>query len=493
MTSLVHETDRSTLDAVLSAAANAAAPFADTAPTVRARALRVVADVLDAAVDELVELAVAETSLTRLRLSGEVARTTGQLRMFAAGLEEGSWFDAIIDTADPQATPVPRPDLRRGQVGIGPVLVFAAGNFPFAFSVAGGDMASALAAGCPVVLKAHPGHPRTSERTAVLVAEALADAGLPPGSFALIQGQQAGVDVLRDPRISAATFTGSLQGGRALFDIATSREVPIPFFAEMGSLNPVFVTPGAVAARGQEIAESYVGSFTLGVGQFCTKPGLIFLPKGHGLTDALIEAMSGVAAGRMLFDRIHTGHQHVRDTLRGHSGIEVLVQGDADEGKVAATLLATDVPTLLAARESLLTECFGPTSIIVEYDGDDEAVQGAAAFTGSLTGTIHAESDDEALSGRLLNALRDRVGRLVWNGWPTGVAVCWAIQHGGPYPATTAPEHTSVGMTAMRRFLRPISYQNLPQQLLPESLRDRNVLGIPRRVNGRITTEDVSW
>ena len=495
MTDLLPDTDTSTLEAVLSAAVDAAAPLADTPPHVRAAALRAVADALDDNSDELVELAAAETLLTRPRLVGEVARTTGQLRMFADGLEEGSWQDATIDTADVEATPVPRPDLRRVKVAVGPVLVFAASNFPFAFSVAGGDTASALAAGCPVVVKAHPGHPRTSDRTTEVVSGALARHGLPTGSFALIHGVDAGLDALRDPRIAAGSFTGSVHGGRALWDIAASREVPIPFFAEMGSLNPVFVTPGAVAARGQEIAEGYVGSFMLGVGQFCTKPGLLFLPKGHGLTATMVEAVRAAAPGRMLMERIHTGHRQVRQALLGHPGVEVLVEGEIGSGDgatTAGTLLATDVPTLLENSDGLLNECFGPTSIIVEYDGNEQVIQGAHAFSGNLTGTVHGEDGEEQLSGPILRALRDRVGRLVWNGWPTGVAVCWAMHHGGPYPATTASEHTSVGMTAIRRFLRPVSFQGVPQQLLPEVLRDRNTLGVPRRVNGRLTTEHVS-
>ena len=263
----------------------------------------------------------------------------------------------------------------------------------------------------------------------------------------------------------------------------------------MGSLNPVFVTPGAVASRGQAIAEGYVASFMLGVGQFCTKPGLLFLPKGHDLTDTMVDAVRAAGPERMLLERIHTGHRQVRESLLGHPGIQVVVEGELgslEDATAAGTLLATDVPTLLDDSGALLGECFGPTSIIVEYDGDKQALQGAHAFSGNLTGTVHAEAGEEGLSGPILRALRDRVGRLVWNGWPTGVAVCWAMHHGGPYPATTASEHTSVGMTAIRRFLRPVSYQSVPQQLLPEVLRDRNTLGVPRRVNGRLTSDHVT-
>jgi NADP-dependent aldehyde dehydrogenase len=236
-----------------------------------------------------------------------------------------------------------------------------------------------------------------------------------------------------------------------------------------------------------------VGSYTLGVGQFCTKPGLIFLPKGHGLTDALVDAVGRVTPGRMLFDRIHTGHQETREALLGRPGVSVLVRGELGKDvTAAASLLSTDVRTLVEDADELLTECFGPTSVIVEYDDVDDAVLGARTFTGSLTGTIHAEEGEDAFSRPLLRVLRDRVGRVVWNGWPTGVAVCWAMHHGGPYPATTTPEHTSVGMTAIRRFLRPVCYQDVPQDLLPEVLRDRNALGVVRRVDGWLTTDDVS-
>lgn len=493
-THVATETDPATLDSVLAALAASAAPLADSAPAARAAALRAVADALDAEASELVRLARAETWLPAQRLVGEVARSTGQLRMFADGLEEGSWLDIIIDTADPGAAPVPRPDLRRIQLPLGPTLVFAASNFPFAFSVAGGDTASALAAGCPVVVKAHPGHLETSERTAAIVVQAWEGAGMPAGSFALIQGQQAGVDALRDPRITVGSFTGSLAGGRALLDIAGSREVPIPFYAEMGSLNPAFVSPGAVAARGAEIASGYVTSFTLGVGQFCTKPGLLFLPRGHGLTDQLVAAVQAAAPGRMLLDRIHAGHGSIRTALTSRPGIRTIAEvlPDQDAGPLAgAALLATDVPTLLADREQIMTECFGPTSVIVEYDDVEQALEGARAFEGNLTATVHAEPGEQDFARPLLRELRDRAGRIVWNGWPTGVAVSWAMHHGGPYPATSSPLHTSVGMTAIRRFLRPMVYQDCPQELLPDVLRDKAPGGIVRRVDGRLTTGDV--
>ncbi|MGY1836653.1 aldehyde dehydrogenase (NADP(+)) [Blastococcus sp. SYSU DS0510] len=490
----VPDTDGATLDRVLGGLSDGATALADTDRGARAAALRAVADALDAAAGDLVAVAAAETWLPEARLTGEVARTSGQLRMFASGLEEGSFLDVVIDPADPSAVPVPRPDLRRIQVPLGPVLVFAASNFPFAFSVAGGDTASALAAGCPVVVKAHPGHPETSVRTAEVVRAAWEGAGMPTGTFALICGEQAGVQALRDLRITAAGFTGSLHGGTALYRIAAERDAPIPFYAEMGSLNPTFVTPGAVAARGAEVAVGFVTSFTLGVGQFCTKPGLLFLPQGHGLDEALMGSVGAVAPARMLHERIRSGHDAVRAELAGLPGMRVVaaVDGDPDTGGLAgATLLATDLATLLADQERVLPECFGPTSVLVEYTGMEELLIAARAFGGNLTATVHAEEDEVELVRPLVRELRDRAGRIVWNGWPTGVAVSWAMHHGGPWPATSAPLHTSVGMTAIRRFLRPVTYQDVPAALLDEALQDRNPAGIPRRLDGRLSTGDL--
>ncbi|WP_232662896.1 aldehyde dehydrogenase (NADP(+)) [Pseudonocardia sp. TRM90224] len=485
----VSDTTSSELDAVLAAAAAAAEPLAAMRPAERAALLRAAADALDAAVDELVPLAMAESKLPQPRLTGEVARSSGQMRMFAAALEEGSILEVIIDSADKDAKPVPRPDLRRMLVPVGPVLVFAASNFPFAFSVPGGDTASALAAGAPVVVKAHPGHPETSRRTGEVLIEALRAAGAPDGTLAVVHGMEVGTAALTDPRITAASFTGSERGGRALLDIASSREVPIPFYGELGSLNPVFVTPAALAARGEAIADGYVGSFTLGTGQFCTKPGLLFLPEGHGLEERLVGAVGGTVPTAMLNDRIQEGHEHERARLTGLGAVRTLVDGGDRDAGVAATLLATSAKELLADPDALLRECFGPTSIVVEYTGQDELLAAAAAFSGNLTATVHAEDSDAASLAPLVSRLRERAGRVVYNGWPTGVAVSWAQHHGGPYPATTASVHTSVGVTAVRRFQRPICYQDTPQALLPEALLDGNPLGLPRRVDGTVTTE----
>ncbi|MEV8373973.1 aldehyde dehydrogenase (NADP(+)) [Kribbella sp. NPDC056861] len=481
---MTSDTTTAELEQVLSDAAAAAKPLAASAPAVRAEWIRAVADALDAAADELVPIAIRESSLPEPRLRGEVARSSGQLRMFADALAEGSLLEIIIDTADPQAKPVPRPDLRRVLVPLGPVLVFAASNFPFAFSVCGGDTASALAAGCPVVVKAHPGHPELSVRTAAVMIDALLAAGAPAGTLGLIQGYDVGVTALKDPRITAAGFTGSVPAGKALHEIAVTRPEPIPFYGELGSLNPVFVTQAAIDARGNEIAAGYVGSFTLGVGQFCTKPGLLFLPAGHGLEDQLIEAAGGVAAAPMLNDRIASGFSSGLDRLRKVDGLRVLSDGPA-------TLLGTTVAELLERREEILEECFGPVSIVVEYSSIEELTAAVEAFEGNLTATLHAESDDADLARDLLPLLTARAGRVLWNGWPTGVAVSWAQHHGGPFPSTVGSIHTSVGATAARRFQRPVAYQDIPDAVLPEVLRNTNPAGIPRRINGVVTTAEV--
>ncbi|MET8805817.1 aldehyde dehydrogenase (NADP(+)) [Streptomyces sp. NPDC004546] len=472
------------LDAVLAAAAAAAQLLAALRPRERAALLTAVADALDAAADELVPLAREESGLPEGRLRGELLRTTVQLRFFAGVLEDGGYLHAVIDRPQPDTPLGSRPDLRRMLVPLGPVLVFAASNFPFAFSVAGADTASALAAGCPVVLKAHPGHPRLSLRTGELVARALHAAGAPEGSFGLVFGLDAGRDALTDPRIKAGAFTGSVPAGRALFDLAGARPVPIPFYGELGSLNPVFVTPGAVAARGAEVVDGYVASFTLGTGQFCTKPRLLFLPQQHSLEEARAQAVRAVPAARMLHPGIHEGYRKRSSAMSTVDGVRTLAKGGTGEELTAApTLLATDVRTLLRHQDALLQEAFGPLSVVVNYEGQDELLAAAEAFEGNLTATVHAEPGETDLVRPLLARLRERAGRLVFNAWPTGVAVTEAMHHGGPYPATTAVLHTSVGSAAIGRFLRPVSYQGMPQDLLPEALRDDNPLVVPQRVN----------
>ncbi|MPY77874.1 MAG: aldehyde dehydrogenase family protein [Actinophytocola sp.] len=471
-------------------AADAMDWLAERSPRERGELLLAVAGALDGAAAELIALADEETALGEARLTGEMARTTGQLRLFANVLAEGSYLEATLDAADPDATP-PRPDLRRMLEPLGPVAVFAASNFPFAFSVAGGDTASALAAGCPVVLKAHSGHPKLSERTTAVVSAALEHGGAPAGTFSCLAGRGAGRELVRDPDIRAVGFTGSLAGGRALFDLAAAREDPIPFFGELGSINPVLITRRAVRERGTAIAEGLVGSFTLGVGQFCTKPGIVLVPDDTGFEQLVVDALAGATGGRMLTDRIAGGfHGGVGELLA--TGSARLLDGSGGHVDTATrhadpVLLAADAADLIRDPEPLLRENFGPACALVRYRDGDELAAAVDVLPGSLTTTVHAEQADvTALTGVV--ALKARSGRLVWNGWPTGVAVTWSQHHGGPWPATTAPLHTSVGATAIRRWLRPVCYQDYPAELLPPALRDDNPLGLPRRVNSLRTT-----
>lgn len=483
----IHATEPAEVESRCRAAAAASAELADTSawpPARRAALLRGVADALDARATDLAALADEETSLGTGRLEGEVARTTWQLRLLADATEEGAFAGIIIDHASAASGPRAHPDLRRMLAPIGPVAVYAASNFPFAFSVAGGDTAAALAAGCPVVVKAHPGHPRTAQRTADLVLQAVAEAGGPTGAFGIIYGLEAGRQLITDPRIRAAAFTGSVRGGRALFDLAAARPDPIPFYGELGSVNPVFVTATAVSARGKEIATGFVASATLGNGQFCTKPGLLFLPAGHGLDDALREAIGGTAAAPMLTPQIRDGFAKGSRDLAGADGVRLLGSAPAAAAqRDAVPRLYSTTAEVFRQTPRLAEECFGPSSVVVEYRDEDELIAAAAAVPGSLTASVHAEPADEELSRRLLAALRGRAGRVIWNGWPTGVAVTWAQHHGGPWPATTASRHTSVGTTAIERFLVPVTFQDVPDHLLPEGLREANPLGLPRRVD----------
>jgi NADP-dependent aldehyde dehydrogenase len=484
------ETSPAELEEVLLAAAAASRAWCDMTPAARGSCLRAVADALDAASDELVPMAVTESHLGTDRLTGELVRTTFQLRLFADVLEEGSFLGATIDHPEPTWPPGPRPDLRRLLVPLGPVVVFAASNFPFAFSVAGGDTASALAAGCPVVVKAHPGHPRLSARTGEIVSRSLASSGAPSGTFAVMYGEEAGRAAVKSGHVHAGAFTGSLQGGRALFDLAVSRPSPIPFYAEMGSLNPVFVTRAALVDRAHEILANFATSLTLSAGQFCTKPGLLFVPAGSVSDEDLRDALETHRAGAALLnEHIQTGYTRQLDALRRHPGVRTVLGDRNGEGEPPSpTILATTVRELLAAPEQLLVECFGPTSLVIEYADDAELLEAAGALEGQLTATVHGEEAETVLP-TLLSVLTDRAGRVLWNGWPTGVSVTDAMQHGGPYPATTASLHTSVGSASISRFLRPVCYQSMPDLLLPLALRDANPLGIPRRVDGR--REDV--
>lgn len=470
-------------EGILAAAAAAHARWAATAPQDRAAGLEAAAEALDQAADELVPVAMEEAHLPEGRLRGELKRTTFQLRLFAEELRRGDYLDARIDHADPEwPMGAPRPDLRRSLRPLGPVIVYAASNFPFAFSVAGGDTASALAAGNAVIVKAHPGHPRLSALTGQVVSEALGAAGHDPNLLQVIHGREPGIAILKDSRIKAAGFTGSIPGGLALFQIANSRPEPIPFYGELGSTNPVFVTAAAAAARGPEIVSGFLESMTLGTGQLCTKPGMIFVPAGSGMVEAL-QAADLPNVGPMLNSGIESGFTHVLDQLQQSDGVRVLNTGAASADAPAPVLLATTVEKVLADPQALEVECFGPAAFVVEYRDEDDLVAVARTFEGQLTATLQAETDCQVQA--LVAVLVEKAGRLLWNQWPTGVSVTYAQQHGGPFPATTVPGSTSVGTAAITRFLRPVAYQNFPQHLLPPELQDHNPLSTSRLVDGQ--------
>ncbi len=455
----------------------------------RAAWLEALAAALEEHRGELVAIAHRETHLSETRLDGEVTRTAAQLRFFAGVAREGSYLEATLDSPDPSTTP-PRPDLRRMLRPIGAVAVFTASNFPFAFSVLGNDTASALAAGCAVVVKAHPGHPELSRRTAELAVAALAGAGAPDGVISLVEGVEAGVALVQHPSIAAVGFTGSARGGRALFDLACARPAPIPFYGELGSINPVVITEAAAQDRAAELAAGLVGSFTRDGGQYCTKPGLVFVPAGTGFEDALAALVADAPAQRLLTEGMSGAFARGADAFARRDDVDVIgtVRELSDGVDVAdpsaPVAILVDAPDFVASSEDFLAECFGPLTVVVRYADEAELNAAIGELEGSLTATIqHAPDEDVAA---LTTALSGIAGRVVFNGWPTGVAIAWAQHHGGSWPATTASVHTSVGATAIRRFLTPVAYQDAPASALPLELRDGNPLGIPRRVDGAL-------
>lgn len=479
------------VDAAVRAAHEVRGSLADRA--VRAAFLRGAADALEAARDGLVETADAETALGPVRLTGELARTCYQLRAFADIVDEGAFLGVVIDHPDDTATP-PVPDLRRYKVPLGVVAVYSASNFPFAFSVAGGDTASALAAGCPVVVKAHPDHPGLSELVVKVLRRAAREQGVPDALVGLVHGFEAGLELIRHPLVAAAGFTGSVKGGRALFDAAAARPVPIPFHGELGSLNPVVVTEAAAAERAEAIGAGLAGSMTLGVGQFCVKPGLVLVPSGaagDGLVKSLTDAVSDTDAGVLLDHRMRDNFlAGIAERTQLPDVESPVTPGAGGEHTVSAGFLTVPAGKLAGEGEHdvLLEECFGPVTVVARYDDDAEARAVLSRLPGNLTATVHLSAEEAEGRGRgpeLLAELTPLAGRVLVNGWPTGVAVAPAQHHGGPYPATTSTS-TSVGGTAIERWLRPVAYQNAPEALLPPELRDDNPLGLPRRFNGRL-------
>ena len=558
--------DASHVETACAAAADAFAAYRATTSEQRATFLEAIATNIEAISEALIARAVAESGLPLPRITGEVGRTTGQLRLFAAVLREGSWNGARIDTALPDRTPLPRPDIRQRFIPLGPVAVFGASNFPLAFSVAGGDTASALAAGCPVVVKGHDAHPGTSELVARAISDAVRQSGLPAGTFSLLfgsgpdlgitlvtdprikavgftgsrsgglalvaaaaarpepipvyaemssinpvflldgalatrgddlgrafvgSGPDLGITLVTDPRIKAVGFTGSRSGGLALVAAAAARPEPIPVYAEMSSINPVFLLDGALATRGDDLGRAFVGSLTMGSGQFCTNPGLVIAVDSPGL-DAFIvaarEALSAAPATPMLTPNIARSYASGVDALTGAADLVGRGEGPTGETSCRAALFATDAPSFLNS-EVLQAEVFGSSSLIVRCADSDEMHAVAEGIEGQLTATVHADDSDVDEAGRLLPLLELKAGRILFDGWPTGVEVCHAMVHGGPFPATSDSRSTSVGARAIERFLRPVAYQSVPKSLLPSAIADGNPENLWRRIDGQLTQD----
>ncbi len=458
----------------------------------RAVFLESIADEIVSLGDELLKRASEETGLAVARIETERARTVGQLRLFAATVRQGGWLDARIDPALPHRTPLPRPDLRLRNIGIGPVAVFGSSNFPLAFSVAGGDTAAALAAGCPVVVKAHPAHPGTSALVGGAIQSAISKCGLPPGIFSLLfgAGTELGTTLVSNPNIKAVGFTGSRNGGLALMRIAAARPEPIPVHAEMSSINPVILFPAALAERAEAIAKGFVGSLTLGAGQFCTNPGLLIAEDGPHLANfigTVATELAAVPAATMLTQGIFQAYQHGKEALSSNGNVTQAAHGEAADGpdQGEAAFFTADAARFLA-DDTLHNEVFGASALLVRCRNQDELMQVVDALEGQLTVTLHMEDADLQAAHALLPVLERKAGRILANGWPTGVEVSHAMVHGGPFPATSDARTTSVGTLSIRRFLRPICYQDMPEALLPASLLDDNREAIPRLIDGQL-------
>jgi NADP-dependent aldehyde dehydrogenase len=471
------------------------APFSTLEPAARARFIEAVADAIEAIGDGLITTAMAETGLPRPRLENERGRTTGQLRMFAAELRDGHWLEVVIDPALPDRVP-PRADLRRMNVALGPVAVFGASNFPLAFSVAGGDTASAFAAGCPVVVKGHPAHPGTGELVARAIRAAVSACGLPEGVFSFLPGRAhaLGAALVSDARIRAVGFTGSRSAGLALVEIAAARAEPIPVFAEMSSINPVVLMPAALAARAEALAAGFIGSLTLGAGQFCTNPGLVIAPDGPDLdrfVAAAATALAAVTPPVMLTPGIHAAYDAGVAALDGSPQADRVASGQSASGPnrctgaLFETSAAAFIANALISDGALGHEVFGASAVIVRCAGAGAIAEVVASLEGQLTATIQLDAADEGAAAALLPMLSAKAGRVLANGWPTGVEVTHAMVHGGPFPATSDGRSTSVGTLAMMRFLRPVCYQDLPEALLPMPVRSGNPWQLPRRIDGQ--------
>ncbi|WOD14859.1 aldehyde dehydrogenase (NADP(+)) [Paraburkholderia kirstenboschensis] len=478
------------IDAAVEAAATAFPRYRALPASARADFLDAIAEQIDALGNDFIAEVTRETALPNGRIVGERARTSNQMRLFATVLRRGDFYGARIDRALPERQPIPRPDLRQYRIGLGPVAVFGASNFPLAFSVAGGDTASALAAGCPVVVKAHSGHLVTAEYMADAIERAVQRTGMPAGTFNMIYGERVGARLVQAPGIQAVGFTGSLRGGRALCDLAAAREQPIPVFAEMSSVNPVFVLNGALEERGEAIANELAASVATGCGQLCTSPGLVLgVRSAHfsAFVGHLSRAIQRQTPQTMLNPGIFANFNAAVERASGHAGIRIHASAQSDARQAAPQLLIADASLLFDPGRPLEEEIFGPATVVVEVDDADQLSRFASAMRGQLTATLIASPDDLRAHRTLIERLEEKAGRLLVNGYPTGVEVSDAIVHGGPWPATSDARGTSVGTLAIDRFLRPVCYQNYPDELLPQALQNGNPLGLMRLVDGEMT------
>ncbi len=486
------EATSSEIDSAVELAAKAFKEFRFVSGQRKAAFLNAIADEILSLDDELIATYCSETGLPEGRAKGERGRTVFQLRSFAELVAEGSWVEATIDHGMPNREPAPKPDLRKMNIPLGPVVVFGASNFPLAYSTAGGDTAAALAAGCPVIVKSHPMHAGTGELVASAIQKAAHKTGMPEGVFSNLNssGIEVGVQLVKHPAIKAVGFTGSIRGGRALLNLAAQRSEPIPVFAEMGSINPVVLFPRAISERGAELAKTYAGSITLGTGQFCTNPGLILGIKGEGLsnfTNQLGVEITSLQPSVMLHPNIHKAYESNKNNAVEQEAVEVVSSyEDEVQTNFARQMVVTVEGATFLNNPKLHQEVFGPFSMVVQCEDASQLEAIIASLEGQLTGTIIAGNSELANYAEVINALQNRVGRIIFNGVPTGVEVCPAMVHGGPYPASTDSRFTAVGINSIKRWVRPFSFQNWPNELLPDELKDENPLQIQRTINGKL-------
>jgi NADP-dependent aldehyde dehydrogenase len=463
----------------------------------KATFLNAIADEILALDNELIETYCSETGLPAGRAQGERGRTVFQLRTFANLVAEGSWVEASIDTAQPERAPMPKPDLRKMNIPLGPIVVFGASNFPLAYSTAGGDTAAALAAGCPVIVKSHPMHAGTGELIASAIVRAAEKSGMPNGVFSNLNssGIEVGVQLVKHPEVKAAGFTGSIKGGRALLDLAAQRKEPIPVFAEMGSINPVVMLPEALSKKGDKLAETYAGSITLGTGQFCTNPGLILGIKGETLSTFINQLATNIVEiepSCMLHPNIVGAYETNKEKATSQHALKVVADYNKEvKPNFARQIITTVEGDTFLENTTLHQEVFGPFSMVVQCKDKNQLEQIILNLEGQLTGTLIAEDDEAEKYPELIDAMQNRVGRIIYNGVPTGVEVCPSMVHGGPYPASTDSRFTAVGIHSIKRWVRPFSYQDWPNELLPDELKNSNPLGILRLINGSQTSKSI--